>query len=389
MRRAWPIAVAVVLVAVLGAGAVAAALGTSPGEGGPTEALPTGPGDTILPGGSDHDLSAPDADFAAAFLDDWVEDGRVIRRDQGGDTVSEGQAYGMLIAVAAGREDDFDAIWSWTVQHLQRPDGLLSWRWAEGGVVDDEPASDAELDAARALVLAGERFDRSDLVEDGVHLGTAMLDEMTVTTDVGRILLPGLWSAPTAPPYVYNPSYASPAAFEVLADASGDPRWVELREGSLAVTETLLDGTALPPDWAQLQPDGEVVPAGGASGSDEVVYGFEATRIALRYAESCDAAEVAAAARMLEPLRFHDELPAVLDLGGGDIGDDAHPLGYLARAAAAVAAGDDAGAEDDIARAADLAEQRPSYYGAAWLAIADAMLRDETFGGCAPLGVSS
>jgi endoglucanase len=33
------------------------------------------------------------------FLDHYVEgDGRVVRRDEGGDVVSEGQAYGMLIA---------------------------------------------------------------------------------------------------------------------------------------------------------------------------------------------------------------------------------------------------------------------------------------------------
>ena len=39
------------------------------------------------------------------FLDDYVEpDGRVVRRDEGGDVVSEGQAYGMLIAVAVGDE---------------------------------------------------------------------------------------------------------------------------------------------------------------------------------------------------------------------------------------------------------------------------------------------
>ena len=34
------------------------------------------------------------------FLDDHVDDdGRVVRHDEGGDTVSEGQAYAMLVAV--------------------------------------------------------------------------------------------------------------------------------------------------------------------------------------------------------------------------------------------------------------------------------------------------
>ena len=60
------------------------------------------------------------------FLDDYVEtDGRVVRRDEGGDVVSEGQAYGMLIAAAVGDETRFRSIWKWTKTHLRRADGLL------------------------------------------------------------------------------------------------------------------------------------------------------------------------------------------------------------------------------------------------------------------------
>src|SRR5436190_12716757 len=93
------------------------------------------------------------------FLDDYVErDGRVVRRDEGGDVVSEGQAYAMLIAVAIGDEKRFRAVWSWTKNNLRRPDGLLSWRWFDGKVTDVNTAADADLDAARALALAGRRF---------------------------------------------------------------------------------------------------------------------------------------------------------------------------------------------------------------------------------------
>ena len=58
------------------------------------------------------------------FLDQYVEpDGRVVRRDEGGDVVSEGQAYGMLIAVAVGHETRFRSIWEWTNTHLRLADG--------------------------------------------------------------------------------------------------------------------------------------------------------------------------------------------------------------------------------------------------------------------------
>jgi endoglucanase len=103
---------------------------------------------------SGGDGSKPDT-AAKAFLDTYVaEDGRVRRIDQGDDTVGEGQAYGMLLAAAVGDEDRFDAIWGWTKDNIRRPDGLLSFLWKDGKVADPEPASDADVDAARALLVA-------------------------------------------------------------------------------------------------------------------------------------------------------------------------------------------------------------------------------------------
>ena len=84
---------------------------------------------------------------ARHFLDRYVDgDGRVVRRDQGGDTVGEGQAYGMLMAAAIGDRRRFDKIWNWTKANLQRPDGLISFLWRDGHVVDPQAASDADLD---------------------------------------------------------------------------------------------------------------------------------------------------------------------------------------------------------------------------------------------------
>jgi endo-1,4-beta-D-glucanase Y len=73
-------------------------------------------------------VAAP-SDPAERFLDRYVEDdGRVVRHDQGGDTVSEGQAYALLLAVAADDEERFARVWRWTDANLRRHDGLLAWR---------------------------------------------------------------------------------------------------------------------------------------------------------------------------------------------------------------------------------------------------------------------
>ncbi|MGH9084316.1 MAG: glycosyl hydrolase family 8, partial [Acidimicrobiales bacterium] len=105
--------------------------------------------------------------FVSSYVDD---DGRVVRHDHGGDTVSEGQAYGMLVAVALRDRPTFDAVWRWTEVNLQRPDGLLSWRWEDGEVVGEEPAADADLDAAWALALAADLWPDGRYREAGARI---------------------------------------------------------------------------------------------------------------------------------------------------------------------------------------------------------------------------
>src|SRR3954469_17661364 len=91
---------------------------------------------------SGHDAS-PSVGGGSHFLDRFVAgDGRVVRHDEGGDTVSEGQGYAMLLAVRDGDEARFNRVWRWTKTNLQRDDGLFSWRWQNGQVADESPAAD-------------------------------------------------------------------------------------------------------------------------------------------------------------------------------------------------------------------------------------------------------
>jgi endo-1,4-beta-D-glucanase Y len=320
---------------------------------------------------------------ARSFLETWVDDdGRVVRHDQGGDTVSEGQAYGLMIALGAGDEERFGAIWSWTEQNLMREDGLLAWRWQDGAVTGHDPAADADVDAARALVLAGERFGRADFTAAGQELAAQVLDLMTAQTPLGRILLPGLWAA-GGPDYSYNPSYASPVSFLVLLDSSGDQRWRELIDGGRAVTAALLDESPLPPDWAQVTGDGQVHAMPGAGGQgDGVRYSYDAARLPLRFAESCEEPDRQLAARMLPALGRTPKLSAALDLGGSPLNEDQHPVAYLARAAVVASTGRLDDAHEDVREAEQIAGEFSTYYGAAWASAGRLMLETDTLGGC-------
>ncbi|MGI4896754.1 MAG: glycosyl hydrolase family 8, partial [Janthinobacterium lividum] len=310
---------------------------------------------------------------ARQFLADYVDpDGRVVRRDQGGDTVSEGQAYGLMLAVQADDSDAVQRIWSWTVANLQRPDGLLSWRWAGGVVSDANSAADADLYTAQALVLAGREFGDADLATAGTRVAQAVLDRETTTTGLGRILLAGTWT--TSAPWQVNPSYAAPLAFDTLESALPDPRWAQLRTGTTAVLTSLLRSSPLPPDWAQVQADGRVeampAPDGAAVG-----FGLDAARVVVQDSASCDAVDRATIATLAPVLvRAPDAVRGGYDLGGAATVQWSHPLALVAAAGAATAAGDRSSASQLLGAAADLDERTPTYYGSAWVALGAGLL---------------
>ena len=299
---------------------------------------------------------------ARAFLDAYVEpDGRVVRKDQGGDTVSEGQAYALLLATAAGDHDRVTAVWEWTTAHLRRPDGLLSWRWSGGKVEDPNSATDADLDAARALVLAGDRFADPALAEDGRELARAILDHATVEVAGGRVMVAGNWA--TTAPYKVNPSYLSPAATTTLRRATDDPRWDDVAATGRAHLESLLSTGDLPPDWAQVDAAGAITPSTLDSGP--LRYGLDAARVAPRLAESCDEADRALATRAAPT----GDVKAVHALDGTPRAEWQHPLNLVAAAAA-----DPSRRADLLARAAELERETPTYYGAAWAALGPVLL---------------
>jgi endoglucanase len=325
--------------------------------------------------------SGPTAATAAeSFLGRYVEgDGRVVRIDQGGDTVSEGQAYAMLLAAADRDTARFAQVWRWTRENLEQPDGLLAWHWEDGRVVEASSAADADVDAAWALLLAARRFgDRGYRVE-GLALANAILEHETVSLDGRSVLVAGDWA--TTFPATVDPSYFSPAAFAALGRVSGDPRWGQLRQTSQAILAQLTDRpTGLAPDWASVEPDGSAraTPPPGQEG--EAVFGYDAVRVPLWQAASCDAADRRLAARAAPFLTeaIGGESPAaVYSLEGGPRGGAAGAPMLVAAAAASDAAGKMAAGSELLARAEAADEADHTYYGEALVALARESLEPE------------
>jgi endoglucanase len=365
-----------VLLLALSLAAAAAYLATGCGGGDSDSGSDSGSGtgETTAPAQTDKVEAS-----ANAFLDKYVaEDGRVRRIDQGDDTVGEGQAYGMLLAAAVEDQDRFDSIWNWTKDNLRRPDGLISFLWKDGKVADPEPASDADVDAARALLVASCRFDRPELRDEAVELAAAILKLETADFQGSPVLVAGPWARKN--PTVINPSYFAPATFALLGTATGNGEWGSLSATGRSVTELLMPNPGnLPPDWGHLEGD-KPVPTGPPNDpSGTPVYGFDAARTLVRMAEDPDPAgqRIAAQAWPAFEGRAPADIPMEHDLSGKPTGGTQHPLALVAAAGAASAAGKTADRDKLLDAAEALDRQTPTYYGSAWVALGRAFLTSD------------
>jgi endoglucanase len=331
----------------------------------------------LLHAGGTAPARTPDAAGAAsAFLDGYVEsDGRVSRTDQGGDTVSEGQAYAMLLAVVAHEPATFDRVWEWTRDNLRRPNGLLAWHWEDGAVTSTESAADADLDAAWALLLAAERFANAEYRREALELANAILENETVSLDGRSLLVAGDWA--NTFPAVVDPSYFTPAAFGALGRASGDPRWKQLDETSREVLGRLTQRTTgLAPDWAVVESDGTAKPTGPPGGAGGALFGYDAVRVPLWQAASCDGRDTPLAARAAGffDRKVKSAPAATYSLEGEPRGGSPGAPLLVAAAAASAAADESAASAGWLARAEADVEAEPTYYGAALLALGRAAL---------------
>ena len=311
---------------------------------------------------------------AHAFLQRYVtSDGRVIRHDQGGDVVSESQAYGMLIAELAGDTTTARTIWNWTHAHLENADGLVSWHASgDGKVLDSQSATDADSLIGYAL-LRYNGPDADALHQAGRVIANAVFaHESTTLPDGSPVLTAGPWAVAGR---IVDPSYWMPGVFDALAKMTGDQRWSRASGAAISLVSQVTDaGKLLPPDWARLQ-GSALTPTPASSGQSPVQYGLDAQRIPVWFATSCtDSARKLAGAWW--PLLSQDDrgTAIALSLDGQVVNPTKNPLSMIAAAAAAKAAGDSTSSDRLMSEAAAQAAQSPTYYGDAWLALGQALL---------------
>ncbi|MGK7890340.1 MAG: glycosyl hydrolase family 8, partial [Leptolyngbyaceae cyanobacterium] len=234
------------------------------------------------------------------------DDGRVIDREAQDRTVSEGQAYAMLRAVMVNDPVTFEATLNWAEGNLLRQDAtgakvdhLWAWKWGQQwdgswGILDENFASDADLDAVTALIFAAQRWNRPDYLElaqvklaDLWNLST--IDIPNAATEEGhqRYLLPGPIAAFQQDNFTYlNPSYYAPYAFRLFAQVDPTRDWMALVDTSYLSLEqsASVSAAGLPSDWVALDNTTGTYQVVSPPPPLNSVYSFDAFRVWWRIA---------------------------------------------------------------------------------------------------------
>jgi endo-1,4-beta-D-glucanase Y len=173
-----------------------------------------------------------------------------VKFDNTAQTVSEGIAYGMLISVYMDNahnnsKADFDKLWNY-YKNYSDSHGLMDWKInGFGSVIQAGAASDADVDAAVALIMAHRQWGDAQYLTDALDLIEAIrLYEMNGSAG---IIKPGpAWDI------AKNPSYFSLVAFNLFAevDVDNSALWSNALYRHLTVLEAAQNpSTGLVPNW--------------------------------------------------------------------------------------------------------------------------------------------
>lgn len=192
---------------------------------------------------------------------------RVQRPESGNDTVSEGIGYGMLIAVSMNDQALFDGLWKYWTSHLAVGQ-LMTWITGGSG-----SATDADEDAAFALVMAGKRW-------GGTYAATAA----TVIGDVWNHDIDAGSSTPKGgsnygSPVPTNPSYFAPAYYRVFAGIDAGHAWGAVADKVLSLLNGSISGSkGLVPAWCGSGCTSSATNSGSATPATDVIYQYDAHR---------------------------------------------------------------------------------------------------------------
>lgn len=215
------------------------------------------------------------------------KDGRIIDPNRGNITTSEGQSYIMLRSLTVDDRSTFDLAYRWAKNNLQREDSLFSWLWGknkqgEYKILDENTASDADVDIAFSLILAYEKWGGVnkgyEYLQDAKDIINSIWEKETRRIGSYLVLSPGVIQN-TTDEIEFNPSYFAPYAFRFFQKYDDVHDWNCLIDSSYYYLGAVMSKTEtnLPPNWFSIE-NGQIV----LQDSDRSDFSYDAVRVFLR-----------------------------------------------------------------------------------------------------------
>lgn len=222
--------------------------------------------------------------YKKAFM---TKDGRIMDPEKNNITTSEGQSYIMLRSLALGDKKTFDLTYRWTKNNLQRKDKLFAWFWGKNSagkykILDENSASDADVDIAFALLLAYETWGGNEYLQEASSIIKSIWNNETRLIGSCRVLMPG-FNQTLSEKIEINPSYFSPYAFRLFQKYDNTDDWNSLVDSSYDYLSkvTAITATGLPPNWFLIEegPNSEQIVLEDSPRSD---FSYDAVRVFVR-----------------------------------------------------------------------------------------------------------
>lgn len=232
----------------------------------------------LLAGSAQATTSGWDS-FKSRFV---TAEGRVIDTANNNVSHTEGQGYGMLLAVANDDRATFDRLWQWTRSQLGNPQNdLFYWRYTpdtDNPVEDKNNASDGDVLLAWALQRAAQKWQVESYQQASDRIQRAIVRLDVMKFGGYTVLLPGAQGFNKTSQIVLNPSYFLFQAWREFGEHSHLQVWNTLINDGFTLLGKLSFGkSGLPLDWVGLNADGSVVPATGYSNR----FSYDAIRVPL------------------------------------------------------------------------------------------------------------
>lgn len=186
--------------------------------------------------------------WVETYVKDQGGKARVITHENG-ETVSEGIAYGMLLAAHHEDWELFNKFNNYVMDHLTE-NGFMNWKVdSDGKVTARGEATDAEIDRAHALLIAYDKTKKESYLVAATELITKI--EENLIDKEGMFLEP--WNG--SGPGTINLSYYDPYVFRKFNQITKNHIWLDLIAAYYKVIDDikLNEGTAqtgLLPDWS-------------------------------------------------------------------------------------------------------------------------------------------